>query len=335
MKKIYTPVGLFLSATILCMAPGRAIAQGYEQQLRTVCASLRARLVSQGKTTAAVVDFTDLSGNVTPLGRFLAEELSGCLVAETTDLQVVERLRLNTVLREQKLAESPIIDPATAKKLGEIVGAQAIITGTLTPLGDSVRLSVRALDVGTARVIGAASADIPKTRAIDDLLTSGPGRAPEGKERESTAVGAQQASANSTPDPPAASQAQQQTVRGITWRMMDCQKSVRGVTCRVMVTHSQNGELTIQLQRATTLDNHNNDATAYFGIGGNFLRLSPGANEVVRFAFESGTAGRGGRTSSTNRLGEDATELTSIQLDFAVVGTRDRLFVRFQRVPIQ
>jgi hypothetical protein len=294
-KKLCQSVALFLSATIVCTVPELAIAQGYEQQLRTVCTSLRARLVSQGKNTAAVVDFTDLSGNATPLGRFLAEELSGCLVAETTDLQVVERLRLNTVLREQKL------------------------------------VSARALDVATARVIGAASADIPKTRAIDDLLTSG---APEAKERESTAIGTRQASANSTPSPPATSQAQQQTVRGITWRMVDCQKGVRGVTCRVMVTHSQNGELTIQLQRATTLDNHNNDATAFFGIG-NFLRLSPGANEVVPFAFETGAAGRGGRTSSTSRLGDDATELTWVQVDFAIIGTRDRLFVRFQRVPVQ
>ena len=99
-----------------------------------------------------------------------------------------------------------------------------------------------------------------------------------------------------------------------------------GVVCRAMVTHNQNIELTIRPQRATALDDHSNDATAY--LPGVFLRMLPGASEILPFGFESGTTGGGG-----GRLGLEATEL-SRQLEFAIAGDW-RFLVRFQRVAIQ
>ncbi len=40
--------------------------------------------------TVAVVDFTDLRGNVTELGRFLAEELSVSLVSSSARVRVID-----------------------------------------------------------------------------------------------------------------------------------------------------------------------------------------------------------------------------------------------------
>jgi hypothetical protein len=37
-----------------------------------------------------------------------------------------------------KLASSGIIDPATARKLGEVAGVDCLVSGSLTLLGDSV-----------------------------------------------------------------------------------------------------------------------------------------------------------------------------------------------------
>jgi hypothetical protein len=65
------------------------------------------------------------------------------------------------------------MDPQTARKLGQIAGVDALVTGTITPFGDSIRLSVKILDTATARVIGASSGDIAKTKAIEELLARG------------------------------------------------------------------------------------------------------------------------------------------------------------------
>lgn len=48
------------------------------------------------------------------------------------DIDVVERERLESVLREQHLAESKYLDPETVKQVGKILGVDALITGTVT-----------------------------------------------------------------------------------------------------------------------------------------------------------------------------------------------------------
>jgi len=142
----------------------------YEKEIKSLSSTMAENIVKAGKKTIAVVDFVDLQGNVTELGRFLAEEVSVAFAGAGKGFEVVDRTHLKTILKEHKLAETGVIDPSTAKKLGQIAGVDALVTGTITPLGDSVRLSVKILVTATAKVIGASSCDIPKTKAISELI---------------------------------------------------------------------------------------------------------------------------------------------------------------------
>jgi hypothetical protein len=65
-----------------------------------------------------------------------------------------------------------LIDPETAKKLGEIAGVDALVIGTITPFGDSVRISAKILDTSTAKVVGASNCNIAKTKAVEELLVT-------------------------------------------------------------------------------------------------------------------------------------------------------------------
>jgi len=120
-----------------------------------------------------VADFTDLQGNVTELGRFLAEEFSVCLAGSDARFEVVDRIHLKSIITEHKLSATGMIDPSTARKLGKIAGVEALITGTVTPFGDNVRLTVKILDTETAKIIGASTANLAKTKAIEELLARG------------------------------------------------------------------------------------------------------------------------------------------------------------------
>lgn len=131
------------------------------------------KIAATGKKTIAVVDFTDLQGNVTELGRFLAEEFSVALAGTSNGFEVVDRTHLKSILAEHKLSATGLIDPQTARKLGQIAGVDAIITGTITPFGDSIRISVKVLDTATAKVISASTGNIAKTKAIEELLARG------------------------------------------------------------------------------------------------------------------------------------------------------------------
>jgi TolB-like protein len=160
-----------MTRTILLVLVAFASAQTVfadDVQFKALAASFRSNLPDASQRTVAVTDFTDLQGNVTELGRYLAEELSVALAIE--GLQVIDRTHLKALLQENKLAATGIIDPATARKLGEIAGVDTLVTGSLTPLGDSVRLSAKALDTKTARIRWATGVDVPKTKAIEALL---------------------------------------------------------------------------------------------------------------------------------------------------------------------
>lgn len=205
----------------------------HEREINNLAAALAWEIASAGKKTVAVVDFTDLQGNVTELGRFLAEEFSVALVgAELAGadkgFEVIDRTHLKTILAEHKLSVTGVIDPQTARELGKIAGVDALITGTITPFGESVRILVKILDSETARVIGASSGNIAKTQVIEELLARG---------IETGVVPATPAPA--APRPPAVAQ-QSVEVRGLLFQLEGCRLSGQTATCSLIITNKGN-----------------------------------------------------------------------------------------------
>ena len=169
MKKVVILCGaVFLLVVFLA-----GYALGYEKEISALSASIGQRIESLGKKKIAVVDFTDLQGNVTELGRFLAEELSVSLTVNFPNLEVIDRTHLKTLLQEHALSVSGLMDPSNVQKLGQISGVEAIVTGSVTPFGDNVRVAVKVIATDTAKVIAADKSDIAKTKAIEELLARG------------------------------------------------------------------------------------------------------------------------------------------------------------------
>jgi TolB-like protein len=142
----------------------------YEREINAMASTLATAIKNHGKKVIAVIDFTDLEGNTNELGRFVAEELSSDLMVAAKGFDIVDRNHLKSILTENKLSMSGLVDPNTIKKLGKIAGADTLVTGSLTPFGDSVRISCKAIDTSTAKVIGVAKGDIAKTAAIANML---------------------------------------------------------------------------------------------------------------------------------------------------------------------
>lgn len=152
-------------------------ALSYEREIANLSSILASDIVKSGKKTIAVVDFTDLQGQVNELGRFIAEEMSGNLTSQSQGFDVLDRNHMKRILEEQKLSLSGLMDPSAIKKIGKLAGTDIIITGTITPFGDSIRVSCKAIDTQTGKVAGSARGDIAKTATIADLLKLGVGGA--------------------------------------------------------------------------------------------------------------------------------------------------------------
>ncbi|MCW5213048.1 hypothetical protein VU04_09080 [Desulfobulbus sp. TB] len=147
-------------------------ASAYEAEIKKMSTTMAEKIAATKKAKIAVVDFTNLRGDVTELGRFVAEEFSVALVGAGKGFKVVDRTHLKSIIKENKLSATGLIDPATARKLGKIAGVDALITGTLTSFGDSVRIAVKILDASTAEVVDAISGNIAKTEAVKVLLAT-------------------------------------------------------------------------------------------------------------------------------------------------------------------
>ena len=83
----------------IVLAGGPALA--FETQIREEARYIAGKIAERGKTAVAVVDFTDLDGAVTHLGRFMAEELSVALAGASRSFRVVDRSHIRSLLQEE------------------------------------------------------------------------------------------------------------------------------------------------------------------------------------------------------------------------------------------
>jgi hypothetical protein len=153
-------------------AMGVAGAQTLEQEMSGLAGKIGKSLASQGFKSVAAIDFTDLQGQPTELGRFLSEELAVEIVS-TGGVSMVDRANIKSILAEHKLTEEGLVDPANAKKLGEFAGVDAILIGNVTALDDGVVLMVKAIATSSAQIVAAGKIKFPKTSEMQQLLNRG------------------------------------------------------------------------------------------------------------------------------------------------------------------
>ena len=153
-------------------------AQGYEADLKAVATSLVSKLEEAHQHSGTVLDFTDLQGSPNELGRFLAQELSDQLVSAGKKITFVDRADLQTLLRENKLSVEGLVNPELSRKLGNLIGIDTIIFGTTTPMGDKIRLSVRAVAVETGKIVASQATTLPAIGGLGELYTHGVANAP-------------------------------------------------------------------------------------------------------------------------------------------------------------
>ncbi len=141
-----------------------------DQGLSNLGEQISNKFEKRNKTIIAVIEFPDLKGNITDLGRFISEELITRLYL-TEKFKVIERQLLNKIISEQKLNLSVIIDPKSAKKLGKLLGVEALVSGTITELSNSLKINARLISTETGEVFSVAATEIKKDDTINNLLT--------------------------------------------------------------------------------------------------------------------------------------------------------------------
>lgn len=222
------PTTLIPLLIILLFPSNLSLAQSsLAQQIDELGLQIATKVTAKNKTTVAVVEFGDLEGNVTNFGRFMAEELITRL-HETEKFKVIERQMLNQVIKEQKLTLSGIVDPASAKQLGRVLGVDAIVSGSITDLGKSVRVNARLISAETGEIFAVAAKEFIKDQSVIDLMGSG------------TQASSTSSSGNST-----APRKPKQTVKAslYSFDLEDCRLSGNTIVCDLTITNNDNDRM--------------------------------------------------------------------------------------------
>lgn len=201
---------------------------GYEKEIEQLSSEMAGKIAGKGKKTIAVVDFTDLEGNVTQLDRMVAEDFSVALAGAGKGFKVIERTHINRIIKEKKLSETGLIDTDTVRKLGKFIAVDALVTGTVTPFGDNMRVTVKILDTETAELIDGLTGTLAKTKAVDELLGKGISSEP-----------AASASTGETKQIGDKKGAMSQVVKDILFEVQECKLSGNALTCRTTATNKK------------------------------------------------------------------------------------------------
>jgi TolB-like protein len=122
----------------------------------------------QPPPTLAVLffDYTGKDQSLEPLREGLAQMLISDFSA-APQVRVVERARLRALLEEQKLGQSGKVDPASASRVGKLLGARFLVLGSFFDLKDVLRIDARVVEVETGRILRSVGSN----GAADDFWT--------------------------------------------------------------------------------------------------------------------------------------------------------------------
>jgi TolB-like protein len=110
-----------------------------------------------GEHTVAVYYFSE-GGEISPSSEYvinrMTTEISNAIREDKMSFKIVSRTALDRLLQEQAFQVSEFADPESQLAIGKQLGADLIITGTITRLSGNYEINAQLIDVRTAAVLG-------------------------------------------------------------------------------------------------------------------------------------------------------------------------------------
>ena len=157
-------------ASVLILGPGAVEAQA-RGSIDELAAQIVARSTSADRTTIAISSFPHVDDRCSELSNFLVDELVlSFFNIPDQQLSIIERSQLDRIFAELELSLSGAVDVNTTRELGRLHGVETLLVGTLSTIGDDLRVNARLIDTETAQVYSAAAVNIPRTSTFEELM---------------------------------------------------------------------------------------------------------------------------------------------------------------------
>jgi hypothetical protein len=145
-----------------------------DDEIDRLARRLAGKLSKLDLEAVVVLDFHDLRGDTSELGRHLAQEVASALV-EVCERpgcgapRVIDRHRMAEIVAGRAREAQGLI-PHDELRRGAIGGADALVTGKLVSFSDSIRLSVQVIDFrDVSAVLAMEAAYLPRSARLSEL----------------------------------------------------------------------------------------------------------------------------------------------------------------------
>jgi len=138
----------------------------FDNNLKQLTDELATELSSYHTQKMAVWELTDIDGATLKIGKYIAEDISINLASK---FHVVNRNQLATIIKENNLKREGFVDQTTAKQLKRLSNIDIIITGTITVLSSTIKITLEALDED-ANIVAGTKGDVHMNDDIRELL---------------------------------------------------------------------------------------------------------------------------------------------------------------------
>jgi TolB-like protein len=160
----------FFGLTFFVFSAQNVLADDFSDKVTALSTSIAEQLKKHKTANVAVADFVDLRNEPNELGRLIAEELTTSLIGAGGNFSVVDRANLRLILDEHQLSASGLVDPANIKELGRIAGVDGVLIGSISILGNDIRVNARVVSTETAKAIAAKSIAFDATESMRDMF---------------------------------------------------------------------------------------------------------------------------------------------------------------------
>ncbi len=128
----------------------------FQTPMERIAQTLTKKLPTQN-SRVIVLTFTTTEGKEHKLGSLFAEKLTTDIVRRE-NIIVLDRLLFSRQLQENQLTLSSGSDLAEIRKIGELLGLNAIVTGMITSFNNGYGLNCRIIDPKTGFILAAEEA---------------------------------------------------------------------------------------------------------------------------------------------------------------------------------
>jgi hypothetical protein len=120
-------------------------------------------------TKIAIINFNSPTDK---FDEYVIAELEANLL-EINKLTIIDRKEIDLIRGELKFQRTGEVDDESIQRLGQVLGAQTIVSGSLQDIGGTYKIVIRTLKVETAAVIAQYRKDIANDNRVKALLTGG------------------------------------------------------------------------------------------------------------------------------------------------------------------